>query len=262
MMRKTITVVLFSLLFVALTNEVGWTKTLFFDDFEGRKDLGKKYVTEYKRAVAGAPKWVVEGGVIKQTEPANMGDSAYAIIVEDDSGKKEFPAVLTIQTKVRIDSWTDGDGARTGVAVRVMLENDGAGEGDGFTFLFHQNKATVQFLNDLKAWGTSAVYNFDVKKWYWMQLHIDDKDMLHAKVWEDGQKEPAKFILEQNTKGDLGNFPRPKGFPALNGGATRGGAITMSFDDVEVWDKDGPSPKAVSSKEKLPLTWGALKSRS
>jgi len=257
-MRATF-VVLLSMILLSWLGQSSVAETLFYDDYE-RKELGKNYVTEYVRAVAGSPKWVVEDGVLKQTEPTGMGDSCYAIITDQD-----YPAVLTIKAKVRIDSWTDGDGARTGVAVRVMLEHDGSGEGDGFTFLFHNNKSTIQFLNDLKSWGVSGTYKFDTGTWYWMQLHIDKDDVLHGKVWEDGKDEPKDWMLEQDTKVGFGNFPRPEGYPALNGGATRGGAITMSFDDVEVWDEGGSTLAeflSVRPAGKLVNTWAKIKSLS
>lgn len=62
----------------------------------------------------------------------------YAIITN-----QEFPPVITIQAKRRIDEWQDGDTARGGVAVRGNVTY-----GQGYTFLVHNMDGTIQFLND------------------------------------------------------------------------------------------------------------------
>ena len=92
-----------------------------------------------------------------------------------------------------------------------------------------------------------------------MQFHIDKSKMLQGKVWAEGEKEPADWMLEQAAFGT--DRPFKDGYPTLNGGtSTHGGSCTASFDEVEIWDEDGPSPKAVEPDGKLAITWAKVKS--
>ena len=226
-------------------------ETLFFDDFEDGK-VGEEYKFSGKdfpqSMIQGKPVWEEKEGVFSQTS-TDQGDPCHAVIAD-----KEYPEVLTIQAKVRIDKWADGDGARGGVALRVEIP-----AGEGYNLLFHNTKSTLQFLHDRISWGKSMTFNFDVGKWYWFQLHIDKDGTLHGKVWADGEPEPKDWMLEQNVQ-ELGAPIREKGYPALNGGVGgRPGEVTISFDEVEVWDEGGPSPRSASPGGKLPVCWGRIK---
>jgi len=240
-------VIILTLLFLAAWGtSVVTAETLFFDDFEDGV-INKALKLDTTQRMPGKPKWVEQGGVLSQTSE-QQGDPAYAVIQD-----KKYPKVLTIQAKVRIDTWQDGDTARGGVGVRVDLTT-----GLGYSWLFHSNKATAQFLHDFVVWGKSTKFEFDIKKWYWFQLHVDDKDVLHGKIWADGDKEPTKWLLEQ----ELASLNPPiqgEGYPALNGGTSpHGGLVTVSFDDAHVWDKDGPT-LPVEPHGKVATTWGNLK---
>lgn len=230
-----------------------WGETLFFDDFEDGK-IGDAYqfsgIDFPQSMIQGKPVWEERDGVFSQTS-TNQGDPCHAVIAD-----KEYPDILTIQAKVRIDKWADGDGARGGVALRVELP-----AGEGYNLLFHNNTSTLQFLHDRISWGKSTTFNFEPGKWYWFQLHIDGDGILHGKVWADGEAEPKNWMLEQNIQ-ELGAPIREKGYPALNGGVGgRAGQVTISFDEVEVWDQNGPSPRAVRPGDKLPICWGEIKTR-
>jgi len=239
----------FFLLFALIVgNATG--ETLFYDDFEDGV-ISEAYAfsgEDLPQTHAGKGEWVEEGGVFSQTS-TSQGDEAHAVIMD-----KQYPELITIQAKVRIDSWVNGDSARAGLALRV-----GEDSGRGYNFLFHNTQSTIQFLNDQAAWGNSAVYDFEVEKWYWMQFHIDKDMMLHGKVWEDGEAEPDDWMHEQDAFGDV--RPWEGGYPALNGGTSpHGGEVTVSFDEVEIWDEKGPSPKAVQPAGKITSTWAGIKS--
>lgn len=225
-----------------------FAETLFFDDFK-TDTLKKSYTTDFPKMAAGKDDWVMENGILSQRSKA-QGDMSYAVITA-----KDFPQVITIQAKVRIDEWGNGDTARGGVAVRVGLDN-----GQGYTFLFHNDNNTVQFLDDWRKWGKPGVFPFKVKDWYWFQLNIDEKDVLHGKVWKDGDKEPKDWTLEQSAA-ELAAPIRDwkKRYPALNGGTSpHGGFVTVSFDEVHVWDAKGPT-LPVEPSTKTSTTWGNIK---
>lgn len=229
-------------------------ETLFFDDFNDGQ-IDEVYILDAPQTHAGEPDWVEEDGVLKQTSDA-PGDETYAIIANDI----EFPELITIQAKVRVDSWEAGDGARCGVGLRNNPD-----VGRGLSLLFHQDQNRIQFLSDQASWGTQTTFPWKVGKWYWFKFYIDENDDLYGKVWEDGEDEPADWMLEQNinfTNADR-SYAGGYQFPALNAAGTdvgRAGNNTVSFDEAEVYDEDGPSPKAVEPADKLSTTWGKIKS--
>lgn len=222
--------------------------TLFYDDFSDPARLKKEYTTEFQKMVPGKDEWVIEGGLLRQ-KSKQQGDMCYAIITN-----QEFPPVLTVQAKMRIDEWQDGDTARGGVAVRVNLTN-----GQGYTFLVHNVVGTIQFLNDWVKWGKAGQYAWKIGEWNWIQMHIDAKDTLYGKMWGVNEKEPKSWQLEQPAA-ELGAIrPPQKAYPALNGGTSgHGGAVTVSFDEVHVWDEKGPT-LPVDPRGRLAAIWGAFK---
>jgi len=229
-------------------------ETLFFDDFQDGV-IDDVYVLDApKTHLENDPIWAEEDGVLKQKEP-RPGDETYAIIANDI----EFPPVITVQAKVRLDSWVDGDGARCGLGLRNNPDI-----GQGLSLLFHQDQGRIQFLSDQASWGIQATFTWEVGTWYWFKFLVDEDDNLLGKVWADGEAEPDDWMLEQHI-GFTGADRSIAGgyqFAALNASGTdvgRAGENTISFDDVEVYDEGGPSPQAVNPQAKLTTTWGELK---
>lgn len=227
-------------------------KTLFYDDFSAA--LGKDYVTDYAQTAAGngKPKWVVEGGILKQTNP-QPGDSAYACVVG-----KGWPAEYGVMARVRLDDWKDSDRSRAGVGLWI----DPNDKYNGYTWLIHERLAAtnMEFLNDQRAWANAeATYPVEVGKWYWVKMYIDAKNV-YGKIWDDGKAEPKDW-LDSKAFASFGGVRAPLSNAGLNGGAGTpgGGHSTASFDDFTVFDKDGPDPLAVEPKAKLTTAWGELK---
>ena len=226
-------------------NFIASAKTLFLDDFEdGKIDKAFKFTGQ-------DPKWVEKGGALSQTKKS-VGDVCHAIIVD-----REYPKAITIQAKLRVDEWESGAYARSGISVRVNLA------GNGLCFLFSDHRVAkprtgAAFLNDHVAWGSLVQYEWDVKGWYWFQLQIDAKDKMYAKIWKAGKKEPKKWLAEIDSKIGLGGTR--EGYPGLNGSSGNGGGQSLvSYDEVEVWDAGGPTPRPVEPAGKLSLTWGKIK---
>jgi len=177
-------------------------KTLFFDDFEDGK------INNVFEFTGNNPEFVEEDGVLKQ-QKQGVGDSCYAVITD-----KKYPKVLTIKAKMRVDEWETGAYARSGVGVRVSTET-----GQGLAFLFSDHRVGkprtgVAFLDDHIAWGPLEAYDWEINQWYWFQLHIDDKDELHAAqfiVYEVINAYKSWFALRRNGHKDA-NPPkfRPK----------------------------------------------------
>jgi len=251
---KRIISILVALVIVSLLQLSLNAETLFYDDFEDGK-IDDVYVLDApKTHIEEEPDWVEEGGVLKQIEP-RPGDETYAIIANGI----EFPPVITVQAKMRVDSWVGGDGARCGLGLRNNPDI-----GKGLSLLFHQDQNRIQFLSDQASWGTQTAFDWEVGKWYWFKFCVDENDDLLGKVWADGENEPDDWMLEQNIAFTAADRSIAGGyqFPALNASGTdvgRAGENTISFDEVEVYDEGGLSPKAVNSQGKLAVTWGELK---
>lgn len=219
-------------------------ETLFFDDF------GDSMIDEAFQFTGQNPEFVEGNGVLSQKAEV-VGDACYAVIAD-----KEYPEVLTIEAKLRVDQWESGAYARTGVGVRVSVDT---GEGIAFLFSDHrvaQPQTGVAFLDDHVAWGPLENYEWEIDTWYWFQLHIDRQGDLFAKIWQDGEAEPEDWMWEIASFG----VARTEGYPGLNASSGSGGGVSLpSFDSVEVWDEGGPTLKAVEPSGKLAVTWASIK---
>jgi hypothetical protein len=166
----------------------------------------------------GAGTWAQANGALAQTGTQN-GDEKKAIVTGVASG-----AAAEIEARVRVDSWTSGPYARAGVGIGT----DAAGRGYNLVF---RDGNTVQFLNDQVTWGNSFTFNWQPGTWYRFRLRQESDGTLRAKVWADGQAEPAAWMFTQT------GWAYRTGWASLNGGSARTGLgnSTVSFDDVRVW---------------------------
>ncbi|MBN1411022.1 MAG: discoidin domain-containing protein [Spirochaetales bacterium] len=162
--------------------------------------------------------WSENGGILRQ-DSSTQGDPCKAIA---GSTGLSLDSNQTITAKVYVDTWSDGDSARAGVSLFT-----GTGDGRGYNLLFHNNHSTVQFLDDMTAWGTSYTFNWSDRTWYWFTLKMEN-GTLYGKIWQDGSAEPSNWPYTWTRSGRTG-------YPALNGGTSgHGGSCTVFFDDVKI----------------------------
>jgi hypothetical protein len=239
------------LLMVSVISQYATAGVLFQDDFENG-------VIDARYIIFGVGDWQESGGTIKQAKP-HPGDPTYLAI---NGG---FPAGVGAIVKVRVDEWEDHDLSRTGLGFR----NDSA-TGEGYAFLIHQTLNNMEFLNDKRAWkqnDTPPPFGpVEIGKWYWMKGWIDDGGF-KGKIWPVGEAEPAAWLLDSAL--DFGAVRNDSGTVALNGGSSSGagsGLTVVTFDDFAVCDAPADCAStifaistAVESKNKLAVTWGALK---
>ena len=234
-------------------------RTIFFDDFEDGVISGKWTFTG---------EWEEKEGHIANVESGVKFNYALPSI---DS--KYYTEPITIQAKGMI---ADLPWSRMGVAARLTESNaleaqDGRPTGHvGYALSTTENgPSDVKLLNEGVAWVTlDVVVRPQLEELVWIQLTVTEKEELVAKVWLDGEDEPENpngTVEEWVKAGAVVKPNRPSGPVALVGKAIeawgRGGAIPM-YDEVEVWDKDGPSDDrfAVSPGSKLATTWGRVRS--
>ena len=162
--------------------------------------------------------WTESGGILSQTSTASA-DPKKAII--SNSGLN-FGSNLTITAKVRVNSWVNGDMARSGVSLFTNTA-----DGNGYNLVFHNDYNTVQWLDDSVIWGPSYAFSWSTGTWYWFKMK-SESGTLYGKVWQDGSPEPATWPYTWARSGRTG-------YPALNGGSSNGAVYaTVSFDDVTV----------------------------
>lgn len=227
---------------------------LWQDNFDDNK-MNAAYQTPNAGGGAGAPKWVEEDGVMKQTEPV-PGDPTYCAV--ELSKDIKFCGQLV---KIRFDEWQDHDRSRAGVGF-WLDPNDKYG---AYTTVIHNSLTTgnYQFLNDARAWhGTKVNFNTGgLGSWFWMRAEINaDTKKMVGKVWTGELKDEPKDWMNETDYTTYGAVRSPNRWVGLNGGAgTTAGFSKVSFDEWYVYDSGGASAKSVESKDKLALTWGMIK---
>ncbi|MDP8246086.1 MAG: CotH kinase family protein [Candidatus Hinthialibacter antarcticus] len=167
--------------------------------------------------VTGAGEWLATDGVLTCWSEDGL-DPKHAW-VDLDLPTQNY----TVRADVRMLNWQDVDHARSGVAVRV----DPAEGARALNFLFHDDEGSVDFLNDLLAWGTRSEYTWQVGEWYTMTLAVDGIK-LDGSIKKTGTNE-SPFAM---TWEDGSINQRPSGFPGVTGSSLAG--LSSQYDNFEV----------------------------
>lgn len=178
-------------------------------------DFNDNYISSAWTFYNGA--WAENQGVLKQTSTGAQ-DPKKAIL---SNGGFDQSTNYTIKAKVWVQQWSDSDEARAGVSLFSSTSN-----GYGYNLLFHNNKNTVQFLDDMRGWSTQYAFSWQTQKWYWFKLKSEGRKM-YGKIWQDGSSEPGSWLFEYT----FTFTPQRTGYPSLNGGS---GNTQVWFDDVSV----------------------------
>lgn len=155
-----------------------------------------------------------------------------------------------IKSRVRLDSWKQGEYAVAGVGLHTDLAN---GQGYSLVVTGRYGAPKLEFLNDRVAWSSwydaasSVSLNVKVGSWYWFSMR-EQNGVLYGKAWADGTAEPGKWTITFNA--GAAGWNREGGYASVYGGyaGTYGGTrsyASASFDDVTV--KAPPPPRIVSS---------------
>ena len=164
-----------------------------------------------------------ENGMLSQTDGANWANTKKASVT--NSGVA-FPSSLCVKAKIRVDTWTPGDGyCFAGIGVMNNPAN-----GEGYDLVFDaRTPNTVSFLYDDIVWGTAFPFTWTAGTWYWFKEAYDaSTSMLYGKVWADGAAEPSGWMFTQT-----GWAPTGYSCPCINGG---GRGCTLDAGDFSVAD--------------------------
>ena len=135
-----------------------------------------------------------------------------------------FPTGVCVTAKIRVDTWTNGDGY---CFAGIGLMNDPA-TGEGYDLVFTAGSPnTVAFLYDDFMWGNTCTFNWTAGTWYWFKEAYDaSTSTVYGKVWADGTPEPTDWMLTQPGWAPLANT-----YPCINGG---GHGCAMDAGDFSV----------------------------
>jgi hypothetical protein len=102
--------------------------------------------------------------------------------------------------------------------------------GSGYCALLHEDRNSLDLLNDLRSWGTKGAFSWSLNTWYYMRFMVTDpaSRLGKVKVWQVGATEPSTWTVD----GDFGSgTARSYGEVGFAGSRT---TDTTYFDDITI----------------------------
>ena len=166
--------------------EIGTTVNGYQDDFD-EPFLAPGWT------ISGQEAFSVAGGFLTATTVS--GDPNHLLY----SGGSYDPQLQEILARIRIRDFGTGDASRAGLGTAV---DPGTSQGINFFFRDEPNPGDrhMEFLDDLRAWGTELPFDWQNDTWYWMRVRHQPSstgDDVFGKIWlADGtQQEPANWQI-------------------------------------------------------------------
>jgi hypothetical protein len=207
----------------------------WFDDFNRADKPDITTETPYQSKTGGGT-WSIENGTLK-----NVG-------ADGDPNKLMITALGNVTTavdmlvKIDVTSFAGGDYSRMGLS--SCIDTDPSA-GSGYCGLLHNDRNSVDLLNDLRSWGTHAAYSWSLNTWYYMRFRVVDPStrLGEVKVWPVGTAEPDTWTVDG---GFGGGSARSYGEVGFAGSRT---SDTTYFDDIVVRYFSSPEPSTSLSGE-------------
>jgi hypothetical protein len=164
--------------------------------------------------------YFVENGTLVTV--AQSGADPKHAWVNEDFGTYAY----TVRSDIRIDSWVDEeDLSRAGIGARIQ-----PGDSDqGINILFHDTIGNVEFLNDLRGWGTDTAFDWSVGEWFTMEISVGDDGIATGSVSPQGSPDEGVELAPFDTNS---SGIRDSGFAGVTPSTLFG--IVASFDNFEV----------------------------
>jgi hypothetical protein len=161
---------------------------LWFDDFDRANKPDITTETAYSVKTGGGT-WEIEHDTLK-----NVGASG-------DPNKLIITALGNVSTavdmlvKINVTSFAGGDSSRMGLSCCM---DTSPSSGSGYCGLFHDDSNSLDFLNDLRSWGTQGTYSWSLDTWYYMRFRVVDpaSRVGQVKVWQVGTNEPSTWTVD------------------------------------------------------------------
>jgi hypothetical protein len=208
---------------------------VWFDDFNRANEPDVTSEMSY-RVKTGGGTWSIESGTLKNVGAS--GDPNKLII----TALGNLTAAVDMLVKIDVASFAGGDTSRMGLS--SCMDNSPP-SGSGYCGLFHNDRTSVDLLNDLLSWGAHASYSWTLNTWYYMRFRVTDPSsgLGEVKVWLVGTSEPTLWTLN-DTFG--GGSARSFGEVGFAGSRT---SDTTYFDDIVVRYIVNPEPSTYFGSE-------------
>jgi flagellin-like protein len=192
----------------------------WYDDFDRADTPDITAEAEYSVKTGGGT-WSIESNTLKNV--GGSGDPNKLII----TALGDVNADVDMLVKINVDSFTGGDASRMGLSCCM---NDPSSRGSGYCALFHDDTNSLDFLNDLRSWGTRGTHSWSLDTWYYMRFRVIDPASTdgQVKVWAVGTAEPSSWTVD----GDFGSgVARSYGEVGFAGSRN---TDTTYFDDITI----------------------------
>jgi hypothetical protein len=208
---------------------------LWFDDFNRLDEPDVTAEPAYTKTNGGI--WSIENGSLKNV--GGNGDPNKLIVNTLGS----LNADVDIFIKMNVAQWAgDGDAARMGLS--SCMDSSGA----GYCALFHNDRNSLDLLNDLRSWGTHTAYSWSTSAWYYMRFRVINPGLNDGKVkvWPVGMSEPSSWTVDGIFGG---GSTRGQGWVGIAGS---GQGDTTNFNDLCIRYIVDPEPSVLAGQEETP----------
>jgi len=208
---------------------------LWFDDFN-RTDNPDITTEPAYSAKTGGGIWSIQTGTLKNLGAS--GDPNKLIITA--LGNVSSPIDMFV--KINVTSFAGGDNSRMGLSLSMDTDTQ---RGSGYCGLFHNDRNSLDLLNDLRSWGTEGTYSWSLNTWYYMRFMVIDPPsrLGKIKVWQVGTTEPTTWTVDGNFGGGTARDWGEVGFAG-----SRTTDITY-FDDIAIRYTISPEPEVDLGEE-------------
>lgn len=208
---------------------------LWYDDFNRADNPDITTETVYSKTQGGA--WSIDGNRLKNIgaagDPNKLIVDALGIVTRD----------VDMFIKLNVSYWAGNmDLGRMGLSSNMDYSG---GRGSGYNGLFHQDRNSLDLLNDLRSWGTLGTYSWATNTWYYMRFRVIEPNLRLGKVrvWPATTTEPGTWTVN-------GNFGSgaARGYGEVGISGSRQPDITF-FDDFLIRYIIDPEPSVSAGSE-------------
>jgi hypothetical protein len=163
---------------------------LWYDDFD-RADKPDITTEAFYSVKTGGGTWSIESNKLKNVGAA--GDPNKLII----NALGNVNSDVDMLVKMDVTSFAGGDLSRMGLSCCMDASPS---TGSGYCGLLHEDRNTLDLLNDLRSWGTRGTYSWSLNTWYYMRFRVIDptSKLGKVKVWQVGTTEPNTWTVNGN----------------------------------------------------------------
>ena len=191
---------------------------LWFDDFNRPNEADITKEAAYSVQTGGGT-WSIQNNTLVNV--GGSGDPNKLIITA--LGNVNSPVDMLAQ--IDVTSFAGGDQSRIGLSCCIDSP-----DGEGYCALFHQDTNSLDFLNDLRSWGTHTSFSWSTNTWYNMEFEVLNpaSGQGQVKIWPVGTPEPNAWTVQGNFGGG-----QARNFGELGFGGSRNSDTTY-FKNITI----------------------------